>query len=395
MKIKRLLSKILSLAMALTFTVAVVSDNSEYVIPISAKTLEEMRADQAELAKKKKQAEANMKNSQSGIASEAEKQKNLQEQIDATQANIVILTEIISKYNNDIAAKQADIDNQKAAIDKGIEEFKARIRAMYIKGDDNIASVLVGASDFYDLMARTEIAKRVSKNDDKMIEELNDMLSQYQLDMADLEVKKKEQEDYKAQAEADKQNLESAYQQSNADEEKYRKEFEEYKKNKAEIDRQEAALEAQIQDEIRRLAKNNPVAAGEFIWPLPGYSHITSTFGMRTLFGVTKGHKGIDISGSNVNGKQIVAAMDGTVIVANTNYTPGVSYGKYVMLDHGNGRVTLYGHCSNLNVSVGQQVKQGDVIAYVGSTGQSTGPHLHFEVRINGTPQNPLNYVRA
>ena len=394
-KSRKILVRVLSFAMIFGIAVGMVSDNTEYIIPAQAKSLEQMRKDQAELEKKKKQAEQNMKNSQAGMKNEAKKQEGLKVQIEATQDNIYAITEIIAQYNNEIAAKQTDIKNQKADIDTAIKHFEARIRAMYMHGNDNLASVLVGSSDFYDLMARTEIAKRIAKSDNKMIKDLNDMLDQYELDLADLEAKKIEQEEYKKKAEADKQSLESAYSQSTIDEERLRKEFEEYKKNKAEYDRQEAALEAEIEKAIQELANNHEYAPGEFIWPTPGYSHITSGFGMRTLFGVTKGHKGIDISGPNIHGKPIVASMSGTVIVAKNTYTPGRSYGKYVMIDHGGGRVTLYGHCSSLDVKVGQKVKQGQTIARVGSTGNTTGPHLHFEIRINGTPQNPLKYVHA
>ena len=105
-------------------------------------------------------------------------------------------------------------------------------------------------------------------------------------------------------------------------------------------------------------------------------------------------HKGIDIAGSGIYGKPIVAANAGKVIVAFTNDSPGYSYGKYVMIDHGGQNVTLYGHCSKLNVSAGQYVNKGDTIAFVGSTGNSTGPHLHFEIRRNGSTVNPMNYFK-
>lgn len=101
-------------------------------------------------------------------------------------------------------------------------------------------------------------------------------------------------------------------------------------------------------------------------------------------------HNGLDIADSGVYGQSIIAADGGTVTFAGND---GGGYGNYVVIDHGNGYVTLYAHCSSLAVSSGQYVSQGDVIAYVGSTGNSTGPHLHFEIQVDGSPQNPLEFV--
>ena len=152
---------------------------------------------------------------------------------------------------------------------------------------------------------------------------------------------------------------------------------------------------AQVQNEIDAIyaelaanasnSSNSSMKDSGFIWPLPGYTTITSGYGAR--WGST--HTGIDISGGGCYGSGIVAAASGTVIKAASHW----SYGNYVIVDHGGGYTTLYAHCSQLLVSVGQNVAQGQKIALVGSTGQSTGPHLHFEVRINGKTQNPRNFV--
>lgn len=134
--------------------------------------------------------------------------------------------------------------------------------------------------------------------------------------------------------------------------------------------------------------KNNNTsinASGKFTWPVPGYTSVSSYYGKRW----GRMHKGIDISRSGIYGASIVAADSGTVTVAGTSSS---GYGKYIMIDHGNGYVTLYGHCSKLLVSKGQKVRKGQVIAKVGSTGRSTGPHLHFEIRKNGSHKNPLSY---
>ena len=158
---------------------------------------------------------------------------------------------------------------------------------------------------------------------------------------------------------------------------------------------QEAKAEINtIFQQMQALSDMGEYVGGEFLWPLPGYTHITSNYGDQREYYANGSwhvdvHTGTDISGSGVYGKPIVAANSGKVYAATwSNY----GYGNYVIIDHGGGRSTLYGHCSSLAVQQGQDVNQGDVIAYVGSTGNSTGPHLHFEVRINGSPVNAMQY---
>jgi murein DD-endopeptidase MepM/ murein hydrolase activator NlpD len=145
-------------------------------------------------------------------------------------------------------------------------------------------------------------------------------------------------------------------------------------------------------DEVIVKGKGNSSTAsasssGSFIWPMP-YTHtLSSTFGERW----GRLHGGIDISDSGIYGQEIIAADSGTVTFAGGD--PSTGYGYYVMIDHGNGYTTLYGHCSSLAVSAGQTVAQGQTVGYVGSTGNSTGPHLHFEIRVNDVQTDPLGYV--
>jgi murein DD-endopeptidase MepM/ murein hydrolase activator NlpD len=150
------------------------------------------------------------------------------------------------------------------------------------------------------------------------------------------------------------------------------------------------AQEKAVDDEIKRLQMERDYVGGELAWPAPGYYRITSEFGMRfhPVLKYNKLHTGIDIGVPS--GSKIVAANDGVVIIAKYN----VAYGYYIVIDHGGGISTLYAHNKKLLVSVGQTVKKGQVISYSGSTGYSTGPHLHFEYRINGEYQNPLDYLK-
>ena len=159
------------------------------------------------------------------------------------------------------------------------------------------------------------------------------------------------------------------------------------------------AIEAEIrrkEEEAKKAAlaagqKYNTVSIGNinFIWPCPSSSRITSSFGDREspTEGASSSHQGVDIGAST--GSSILAAASGTVTISTYSY----SAGNYIMINHGGGVSTVYMHCSELLVSAGQEVTQGQVIAKVGSTGYSTGPHLHFGIRVNGSYVNPINYV--
>ena len=164
----------------------------------------------------------------------------------------------------------------------------------------------------------------------------------------------------------------------------YHKQIEEYRN-------QIAALEARIKLLAAANASGTPYVGGDFVWPVPGYNGITSKFGMRThpITGVYKLHTGVDIGAPT--GANFVASNKGIVIAAEYN----TAYGNFVMIDHGGGIQTLYAHGSQIVTSVGQEVNAGDVVLKVGSTGYATGPHAHFEVRINGTPVEPLTYLQA
>jgi murein DD-endopeptidase MepM/ murein hydrolase activator NlpD len=151
---------------------------------------------------------------------------------------------------------------------------------------------------------------------------------------------------------------------------------------------EEEAARQEAAENNQQYTGTGSTATGTYIWPCPSSTYVTSAFGMREhpLFGDERPHSGIDIAGSA--GSEVLAADSGTVAVA----TYSSSYGNYVTIYHSNGDYTLYAHMSSLAVTAGQNVTQGDVIGYVGSTGWANGPHLHFEIRVNGSTVDPLSY---
>ena len=337
------------------------------------------------------------------------------EEIAAKQAEIDTKDQQITAKEEEIALKELDIADLQAENEANLEQFGQIIHAMYVTGGVDIFSVLAEATDFYDILVRAKLMMNISQQNTQFMDELKqsiqnakDMIAQLELDVEELNGQrtqllneKQELEDAKAELEGLRSEAQALSDEYNSNyyyyagqisnfEDKQDQLEQEKKANAAEV----AAYEQKIQEEIRKAQQNSSQVYqdGEWMYPLD-WTHTLIT----TYFGYddwrSGNHSGVDLCGGNVYGANIYASKSGTVITAKTDYIPGYSYGMYVVIDHGNGYSTLYGHCSNIYVTVGQQVNQGDVIAAVGSTGWSTGPHLHFEVRINGIAQNPFNYI--
>lgn len=328
-------------------------------------------------------------------AAKSEKDKYLAEknqlngQIDNTQAQINVLTDKITLLDNMIAENNASIANLEEEIDKDYEIFRQRARASYMSGDSSTISLLLGADSFSDFLMKADITARVAENDREIIAGL-------EANIAELEKLQEENEANKADLNESKGTLDEKKQQLNGQVSQIQGQIEDidalqkqYEANKAEIDKMMAQVQSEINDIYASYESQGEYTGGVMTWPVPGYTGITSYYGWR--FNNTDFHTGIDISGSNIYGRNIVAAADGVVIKAQETYVQGVGYGRYLIIDHGGNISTLYGHTSQLLVSEGDHVTRGQAIAKVGSTGWSTGPHLHFEVRENGTAVNPLS----
>lgn len=328
-------------------------------------------------------------------AAKSEKDKYLAEknqlngQIDNTQAQINVLNNKITLLDNMIAENEASIADLEEEIDKDYEIFRQRARASYMSGDSSTISLLLGADSFSDFLMKADITARVAENDRQIIAGL-------EANIEELEKLQEENEANKADLNESKGTLDEKKQQLNGQVSQIQGQIEDidalqkqYEANKAEIDKMMAQVQSEINEIYASYESQGEYTGGVMTWPVPGYTGITSYYGWR--FNNTDFHTGIDISGANIYGKNIVAAADGVVIKAQETYVQGVGYGRYLLIDHGGNISTLYGHTSQLLVSEGDHVTRGQAIAKVGSTGWSTGPHLHFEVRENGTAVNPLS----
>ncbi|MBR4945172.1 MAG: peptidoglycan DD-metalloendopeptidase family protein [Peptococcaceae bacterium] len=282
----------------------------------------------------------------------------------------------------EIANKQRDYDGRMAI-------FNLRLKEMYQYGEVNFLEVLLQSSSLSDFLTRFEYLKYIANNDKKLLDEVTAMKSTLEdqkksLDSmkVSLEANKKTQLEKSAELAAATQAQQQLVNQINSD---LNAQFEILE----DLEAESKAIASQIKAIQAKNSSNNTSAPGAYVWPCPSSRLITSEYGYRIhpIQGTKKMHTGIDIGAKS--GTDIVAAAGGTVIMA--QYYGG--YGNCVIVDHGGGVSTLYAHMSKIGVSNGQKVSAGQSIGKVGSTGNSTGPHLHFEVRINGNTQNPRNYV--
>ena len=298
--------------------------------------------------------------------------KTLQSSIDELNQQLIIATqEYIEK--SDLLAK--------------------RLVAVYEAGDTQYLDILLKSKDITDFISRSYLIQEIAEYDSVLIKDVEEERNNIETTRQKLENEQSEIQSLKAKNEqttivlSNMQTLQENYlSELSEDEKKLQEQLTEYKKEQEEIERQ-IILSTNI---------NNPdiqYTGGEMLWPVAiSGTAVTSDYGVREhpIQGVVREHTGIDI-GNTPTGTPVVASADGVVTYA--GWLGG--YGNCVMINHGDGVVTLYGHGNKILTSVNTEVKQGDVIMEVGSTGNSTGPHLHFEVRVNGTPTSPWQFVKA
>lgn len=268
-----------------------------------------------------------------------------------------------------------------------------RLVTIYETGNTTYLDVLLQSKDLTDFISRYYVIEEITEYDNTLInqvknqkESLEQTTQKLENEQAELKIVKARKEQTTVVLNNMKTMQESYITKLSDGEKKLQKEITAYKKEQAEI-------EAKIMEITNTILPNIQYTGGEMLWPVAASGTVlTSQFGIREhpIQGVVKQHTGLDIGGAPT-GTPVVAAADGVVSYA--GWLGG--YGNCVMVNHGNGIVTLYGHGSKVVASLNQEVKKGDTILEIGSTGNSTGPHLHFEVRINGQYVNPLNYVKV
>ena len=323
---------------------------------------------------------------------EAVKYKSyIDQQMNIVYEEVTTISELISSLDSKVKDKEAEIKAAKTERNKQLENFKQVMLLTYEGGNASYIEMVLSAENFYDFLTRVERVSSLMDYCNTVMEEMKTLENKLNIAKEDLETSLNAQLEYKEELILREAELETLQVENETYLKNLEKDISGYQSTYNSYAEEEKKIDAEIEKYLKELQEkeNSAYVGGEFIWPVPrSWSRISSPYGWRTLNGKREHHNGIDIPASK--GTNIYASNGGKVITATWHY----SYGNYVIIDHGGGKATLYAHASKLNCKVGDKVKQGDVIAYVGTTGHSTGNHLHFEVRINGAKQNPLNYVK-
>lgn len=384
-------------------------------LAVTTPEIDKLQAQAKELEKQKEDLKKELEAMEGSKATTIQKKVAVDREMELTSQEIENITALIQQYTLEISEQQEALDKAMVQEEEENERYQKRLRAMEEMGTVSYIGVLFQADSFTDFLDRLTMVNEILDYNQQVMDDLKKTRSQIEEAKASIEENQAEQAAYQEELLEKQAELEQQSKEAMELVQVIKSQIEETEED---IAAKEAA-EAELQNEIAELVKKAEQEEAErkrreeweqqqqqwangggsssgtggytsttFTWPLPGHTNISSPFGMRmhpTLH-VYKLHTGTDISAAR--GTTIVAAAPGTVITAGYN----AAYGNYVVIHHGNGTQTLYGHMSRLGTTKGATVAAGDKIGEVGMTGYATGNHLHFEVIINGKQVNPMQY---
>ncbi len=425
---------LLSLFMTVSVFASSLKDAKKELDSVS-KNIEEAKDELTQIEEEKDEVRRQLNAIEKELKAKEDELAAVEKQLIKTQSELETTQQELQATEDELTQTQEELEELRADLDEAIHQAEeqerlnaARLRAMYMNSTASYLELLLESKSLNDLLNRVDMIVQMITYDQQVFEnmllyrdevedkkiacedqeqKILDCLKEIEQKKSELEQKENEIKAAKKHISRQKSEIQTAQtekeklmSQLSEEEVRIREELNQMDKESKELEQKIREL-TKAEEERRKAEEANKKAdrggSGKshsstgMIWPVPGYSHISSPFGYR-IHPITKEyrmHKGIDISGVNIKNKPAAAVQDGTVILAQYYGT----YGNTVIIDHGGGITSLYAHGSSINVSVGQQVKKGDTVLLIGSTGRSIGPHLHFEVRENGTPVNPLNYV--
>ena len=377
---RKFLCIVLTLIIICTYvTIVNANDNSN---------LTDLQNQQQDLQNQLDESNEQLEEVQSQLSENLQQIEKLDERIKKSEDEIDDLEEKVTKLQTEISEIQSQLEVAEQRYEKQKALMEKRLVAIYEAGDTRYIDVLLKSSNISEFLSNYYLISQVASMDKKLLDEVEAEKKEIELAQQKLE---NNQEALSTALQTQTQTS-TVLQNTKTLRENYISRLsEEEKAKQAQIDEITAQYEA-INEQILELAKqglDTEYIGGVLAWPVPGYTQITSNYGMRVhpITGQYKLHTGVDISAPI--GANFVAANDGIVTKAEYN----TAYGNMVIIDHGGGISTLYAHGSEILVTVGQTVKRNEPILKVGSTGYSTGPHAHFEVRINGVVTNPIEYI--
>ena len=417
-KQKRFIAAIVAGILALAMIVSLIASLAYSVSAASSSSIQSqidaLEQQQENISSQRTELESSISANQSKTQDLVSQKAALDQQIELTQEEIDNQTELIQQYNLLIAEKQSELDESLAQQQELNEKYHERLRAMEENGNVSYWSILFKASSFSDLLDRIDMIRAIASSDQEMMQQLQDIAKQIESERSDLDAQRTAQEAVQAQLTETQASLESQRSESDtlinqllSDTAAMQKLYDDYESQEAALLDQIAAKEQEYTQAVAAeqaaaaaaaqqgqqngggSSTNAPASSG-FLYPLPaGSAYVSCAYGPRThpVTGNYSFHNGVDLAAPG--GTPIYATKSGTVTTATYNSV----YGYYVTINHGDGFSSLYGQMTRYVVSAGQTVTQGQVIGYVGTTGLSTGNHLHFTIFYNGSTVNPMGYI--
>lgn len=396
--IRRITALVLILVLAAGISIQASSASTEKVTEdaASTKSLQEAQDEKAQLEKALKEAQSTIEDLRDSKGDIESKVTELNQQLIDISARITDLENQLTAKSEDIQETKDELAGAKEREAQQYADMKVRIQFMYENGQTSYLEALLSSRNISEFLNSADYIAQIQSYDRQKLTEYQDTVesivnleAQLEQEYTDLEALKSTVESNKATVAAMMRQKESELADISGDIEDAQSDADYYA---AEIQAQEELIAAIKSAEAEKAAagvEEHPYTGGAFRWPCPSSTRVTSDYGTRVspMSGASSNHKGIDIGASA--GADIIAAADGTVTAASYSSAAG----NYVMIDHGGGLYTVYMHASSLLVSPGQTVSAGDVIAKVGSTGISTGSHLHFGVSLNGSYVSPWSYL--
>ncbi len=357
----------------------------------AAKSVSDLKNDLSANQKKVENTKKEIKSKQAEQSAQKAKKDALDVEISGLQDDIDSVQAVIDEKNAEIAKKNDEIKVLDESIKKTDKLLKKRMKIMYENGTTSYLEMILKAKGLSDLFTRISIVESIVKHDNAMIDEFKAQSEEIAAAKQVVESEKNEQVEAKQILQQKKNTIKEKQSEQEQIIKSLSNDINELKKQEAEMEKAEKQIQAQIEAAMRSSVQKTVTykGNGKFLFPLASYTRVSSGYGYRIhpITGTKKLHTGIDYAAPA--GTAIYAAEDGVVLTS--GWING--YGYTVTVNHGGGYVTYYAHCSKLLVSAGQSVTKGQTIAKVGSTGNSTGNHLHFEVRINGKTVNPAGYL--
>lgn len=399
---RKLLCALLAIALMLP-VLALTADPAAYAV--SEEELDELKAERDALVKQRQEQQAVVNTLREQQASVLAVKQALDERNMYTQWQIDLTQQEIDLYDDMIADKSIEVDEAKALENEQLGRYRARVRAMEENGNTSLLAYLFSASTIGEFLTAVDDVGEIMENDRELEDAYIEARENTEAVVAEYEAYKAEIVEKQDELRAEQAELQAELDEATKLITDITANIEENAAVLAEFEQAEKEAETNVANMVLALEKQRQaeaaasgggygggggavVGTGQFSWPVPSCTYLTSRFGLRVhpITGVTKSHTGVDIGAAS--GATIVAADGGTVVLAGVNS----GYGNCVMIDHGNGYKTLYGHMSSIAVTNGQTVSKGETIGYVGSTGVSTGPHCHYEVWKDGSRIDPEQF---